>query len=72
MESLKEAVKPVSANILCINLIKIRILLLTHLRISNSEKELLLFGAFGGWKVSGQEILERVIDLVKSDICDIF
>ena len=46
-------------------------LLLTHLWINDTQKELLFLGALGGWKVSGQEAFERVCDLASSNGSDV-
>lgn len=72
IDSLKEAVIPVSAKILRKKeRLYCQYLLLAHLWINDTEKELLFLGALCCWQVSGQETFERVCDFIACDGGDI-
>jgi len=71
IESLYEAVKPLSEWILHTVILKIN-LRLTHFRISNSEQEFLFLCALGSWEIGDEEVLESLWHFILSNGWQIF
>lgn len=62
---------PVASKILRNNINTCNSLLFPHHRFSNTEHELLLLSALGGWEIGGQEVFECLGDFVLSNCSDV-